>query len=169
MTLHSLDGPSRGTLFFLAALLLILAGCDYSRMKDQEAVQTYKKQLPEMPEGTIPVQGGVAEIRAADPLEMKNPFPHTQEMIAKGETAYGHFCIMCHGPRADGNGTVGQSFYPLPTDLGSSHVQEHTDGELFHKISFGYKRHPPLGYTVSEPDRWAIIHFMRSLDHQKDS
>ncbi len=168
MTLRPLHHPFGGILFILAALF-ILAGCDYARMKEQEAVKTYKTQLPDMPEGTIPVEGGVAELRASDPRELTNPFPHSRELIAQGKTAYGHYCIMCHGPRADGNGTVGQSFFPLPTNLGTAHVQEHTDGELFYKISFGYKRHPPLGYTVPESDRWAVIHFMRSLGSGEDS
>ncbi len=37
----------------------ILPACDYGRMNEQEAVQTYRVQLPPMPERTIPISGGV--------------------------------------------------------------------------------------------------------------
>jgi hypothetical protein len=58
---------------------------------------------------------------------------------------------------------VGQSFAPLPTDLADPRVQAQADGELFAKVSLGYRRHPPLADTVSEPDRWAVIAYVRSL------
>jgi hypothetical protein len=42
-------------------------------------------------------------------------------------------------------------------------VQQQRDGKLFYRISFGYKRHPPLSRTVSEEDRWAIVHYIRTI------
>jgi hypothetical protein len=42
-------------------------------------------------------------------------------------------------------------------------VQKQSDGELFVKISLGFGRHPPLANTVSEPDRWAVVNYIRSL------
>ena len=70
---------------------------------------------------------------------------------------------MCHGPKYDGNGTVGQSFKPLPTSLTSPKVRDKSDGELFIGLTFGFERQPPLADTVSTEDRWAVIHFLRSL------
>ncbi len=163
MTRHIRNTSPMGFLCLLAAFALVLSGCDYARMKEQEAVKTYKTQLPEMPGESIPVGGGIAVLRASDPRSLENPHSFSPELVLQGEAAYRAYCIMCHGPKANGSGTVGQSFYPLPTNLRDPHVQEQTDGELFYKISFGYKRHPPLGYTVSLEDRWAIVHFIRSL------
>lgn len=157
----------RATSLFCMALFIVsvmaLFGCDYARMKDQEAVQTYKQGLPEMPKRTIPVDDGSEVYRVMDPQSITNPLPLTAETVALGKQGYGYFCIMCHGPKADGNGTVGQSFYPLPTNLASAYVQDQSDGQLFYKLSFGYKRSPPLAYTISEQQRWAIIHFLRTL------
>jgi cytochrome c len=156
---------------FLCVILLLpfqlLPGCDYARMKDQESVRTYEAEPPEMPVQSIPVSGGVAQLRNADPQKMKNPLPATDEVIARGKTNYGYFCVMCHGPKGDGRGTVGQSFFPLPTDLRSAYVRNQSDGLLFYRISLGFKRHPPLYRTVSSEDRWAILHYLRSLREEK--
>ncbi len=145
------------------ALTHLFAGCDYARMKDQESVRTYESQMPEGVEGTIPVGGGIAVLKSEDPAKVRNPLPSTPEVIERGRTAYGYFCVMCHGPKLDGNGTVGQSFSPLPADLISPYVQQQNDGTLFYRISLGYKRHPPLASTVAVEDRWAVMAYIRSV------
>jgi mono/diheme cytochrome c family protein len=147
----------------LLSALTTFWGCDYARMNEQEALQTYREQLPEMPENSVPMTGGLQTLRKADPEKMRNPLPFNTASIQQGREGYGHHCIMCHGPRADGNGTVGQSFYPLPTDLRRSPVQQQSDGRLFFTLTFGFKRHPALGFMLTEQDRWAIICYLRSL------
>jgi hypothetical protein len=42
-------------------------------------------------------------------------------------------------------------------------VQGQKDGELFLKISLGYKRQPPLYATIAAEDRWAVITYLRAL------
>jgi mono/diheme cytochrome c family protein len=148
------------TLFILGTSLL---ACDYGRMKDQEAVQTYKVELPEMPENTVPATGGIQVIKESSPDKLHNPLPLSQELLDRGKGGYGNYCIMCHGSKFDGNGTVGQSFYPLPTNLKSPYIQDQNDGKLFYTITFGLNRHPGLGFMISETDRWAIVHYLRSL------
>ncbi|MGZ3494769.1 MAG: c-type cytochrome [Thermodesulfobacteriota bacterium] len=149
--------------FFLAWIPLVYVGCDYARMKDQESIRTYEAEPPEMPARTIPVSGGSEVLKNSKPEDLHNPLLGKQEVLERGRLAYGYFCIMCHGQQFDGNGTVGQSFSPLPTDLKSPNVRQQSDGELFYKISFGYKRHPALASTVSEEDRWAILRYIRSI------
>ncbi|NWF53303.1 MAG: cytochrome c [Syntrophaceae bacterium] len=150
-------------IFSFWAAILFSPGCDYGRMSDQESIRPYETRLPPMPEGPIPREGGIETLRASRPDALRNPLPSTASSLNQGKQAYGHYCIMCHGPRGDGNGTVGQSFAPLPSNLGASSVQGQSDGELFYKISLGFGRHPPLADTVSEGDRWAVIHYLRSL------
>ncbi len=141
----------------------ILCGCDYARMKDDEARQTYETQFPEMPTKAIPVSGGLQVLRETDPETLKNPLPFNEATVERGRVAYFRYCAQCHGKKADGNGTVGQSFAPLPSNLASAEVQEHSDGLLFVRLSLGFKRQPPLAATVAEEDRWAVIHYIRSL------
>jgi len=158
--------PSSRNIFF-CLLFLLACGCDYGRMYDQESVRTYETAIPEMPEGVLPVHGGTWALKMADPRGLSNPLPRNADTLEQGEDAYKYFCIQCHGPLADGFGTVGQSFAPLPTNLKDKAVQRQTDGQLFVKIGLGYRRHPPLASTVSEEDRWALVHFLRNLETKK--
>ncbi len=151
-------------IFLFVLFFLFCGGCNYARMYDQESVRTYETPIPEMPEGTIPIHGGTESLKMADARGLRNPLPGNPDSLEQGKEAYKYFCIQCHGPRADGNGTVGQSFAPLPANLKGKAVQRQTDGELFVKISLGYRRHPPLASTVSDEDRWAVVHFIRGLE-----
>lgn len=144
-------------------VVLTLLGCGYGRMKDDEALQTFEAPLPEMPKRAIPVSGGIEVLRQSIPDEIKNPVAMSVESVERGKERYGFYCVQCHGPKADGFGTVGQSFAPLPTDLTGSYVQDQTDGSLFYKISLGFNRHPPLAATIAVENRWAIINYLRSL------
>ena len=77
--------------------------------------------------------------------------------LEAGKTGYLTYCAQCHGKYHDGNGTVGQSFEPLPTDLRSDKVQSQADGELFKTISYGLEssgRQPALATTIAIPERW---------------
>jgi mono/diheme cytochrome c family protein len=147
-------------------LLLVcgfIGGCDYARMKDDEAVNTFQTTMPAMDRKAVPVGGGEELLKETDPDTLENPVPAGKGSVARGRTAYGYYCVQCHGPNGEGFGTVGQSFSPLPTNLRDGLVQEQSDGMLFYTISLGYKRHPPLARTVAPEDRWAIINYIRSI------
>jgi len=158
---------SKGQLIFvliaLGFLLPVVSGCDYGRMYDQEDIKTYGAQIPEMPQETIPIGGGIQILKTSDSKNLKNPLTYGKKSVDRGNKTYFFFCVQCHGPNADGNGTVGQSFAPLPANLAGQVVQGQSDGELFYKISLGYRRHPPLATTISEEDRWAVVNYLRSL------
>jgi len=152
--------------FFCLLFILLSAsiwGCDYARMYDQESVRTYKKEMPPMDERTIPIKGGFQDLLTADPKTLHNPVPPTRVSLEEGRRAYGYFCMQCHGPNRDGLGTVGQSFSPLPTDLGSLGVRSQADGEIYARIRLGYKRHPQLYTTVAETDTWAVVNYIKSF------
>ncbi|SPF50902.1 conserved exported hypothetical protein [Syntrophobacter sp. SbD1] len=152
-------------LAFIALLVfaaVALSGCYYSEMRDDEAVQAYNQEFPQMPKKTIPVDGGNWVERQADPTELANPLSGDARIITWGYERYRFYCVQCHGPRLDGMGTVGQSFAPLPADLKSSVVQDQSDGEIFYQIRFGFNRHPALYATVTDDETWAIVRYMRS-------
>jgi mono/diheme cytochrome c family protein len=139
----------------------------YERMKDQESFRPYEARMPGVSPGAVPaMDGNVAgeeQYRSAPMGSLKNPLPADKATIARGELAYEYFCIMCHGSKYNGDGTVGQSFAPHPTDLRSPYVQQMSADELFRSISYGIQRHPPMFYTVSVEDRWALIRWIQSL------
>ncbi len=144
-------------------LLPLVWACDYGKMKQDEAVHAYRAHEPEMPSKTIPIDGGIEILRQSDPDELINPIAYNDESVQHGKEAYGYYCIQCHGSLADGRGTVGQSFAPLPADLKDPNVRDQSDGSLFYRISLGFNRHPPLWDTVAGNDRWAVVNYIRSL------
>jgi len=83
-------------------------------------------------------------------------------LAAKGEKEYRAFCFHCHGPNLDGLGTVGQSFFPLPTNLTDEKTTRMTDNELFALISYGGKKAPALASSMSVESREAVIQYIRS-------
>lgn len=138
----------------------------FGRMRETPAVRPQEEPLLVMETGLVPFKGGEMTYRVSDPKALAAPFPmDTPEVIERGKTGYFTYCAQCHGTRFDGNGTVGQSFYPLPTDLRSRKVQSKSAGALFYEISYGIPggRQPALDTTIDADDRWRIVAFIRSL------
>lgn len=141
----------------------------YERMSDQESFRPYEARMPGVAPGAVPSGEGEERYKAAPLGSLENPLPAAGEVIAQGELAYGYYCIQCHGSRYNGDGTVGQSFAPLPTDLRSPYVQQMSADELFRSISYGIQRHPAMAYTVSAEDRWALIRWIQSLGVREET
>jgi len=142
----------------------------YGRMRETPAVRPHEEPLLIMATGVVPVSGGEMHYRTQKPddlkssLEMNNP-----ETINRGQAVYFNYCAQCHGKNHNGNGTVGQSFAPLPTDLRSAKVQDSSAGVLFKNISYGVPdgRQPPLHATITVDDRWRVISYVKSLGVRK--
>jgi mono/diheme cytochrome c family protein len=138
----------------------------YGRMWETPAVRPLEEPALFMPHGNIPRSGGEALLRATPPEQLSFPREmNPPESIKKGKNLYFTFCAQCHGTNLDGNGTVGQSFHPLPTDLKSQKVQSLSEGTLFKSISYGVPegRQPPLAGTIDVAERWSIVVYVKSL------
>ena len=138
----------------------------YGRMRETPAVRPYEEPLLIMEAGLVPVNGGEAVYRTTAGIHLMPPLKmRDATVIARGKAVYLTFCAQCHGYNYDGNGTVGQSFKPLPTDLRSAKVQSTFEGELFKSISYGIPggRQPALETTVKIDDRWHVIAYIKSL------
>jgi mono/diheme cytochrome c family protein len=135
-------------------------------MRETPVVKEHEEPLLLMEEGLVPVSGGEAAFRAIDGHRLRAPVDMTgAEAVEAGEKAYRTYCAQCHGTDHDGNGTVGQSFHPLPGDLRSLKVQSMPEGVIFKEVSYGIPngRQPPLATTVSVTDRWHVIAYIKSL------
>jgi mono/diheme cytochrome c family protein len=162
--------------FFIVVVILALAAYyfliyydnnfRYGRMRETPAVRPLEEPVLVEEAGLVPVNGGEAVYRVTPGSELTPSVDMTQPaVIARGENVYRIYCAQCHGYNFDGNGTVGQSFAPLPTDLRSTKVQNSLPGELFKSISYGIPdgRQPPLHGTITFEDRWKVIAFVKSL------
>ena len=138
----------------------------YGRMRETPAVRPYEKPLLIKEVGLVPANGGEAIYRISAGTDIESPINMTQpDIIARGKGVYLIYCAQCHGHKHDGNGTVGQSFAPLPTDLRSAKVQGSPTGVLFKNISYGVPdgRQPPLHSTITVDDRWKVVAYLKSL------
>ena len=141
----------------------------YGRMRETPAVRPHEDPLLIMVKGIVPISGGEAVYRATAGVNLISPLNMSQpSVIDRGRAVYLTYCAQCHGYKYDGNGTVGQSFQPLPTDLSSPQVQSKPDGELFKSVSYGVPsgRQPALETTITIDDRWHVIAFVKSLGNR---
>ena len=152
------------------AITLYDESMQVGRMWETPAVKPHEEPIPVTAATMVPFDGGEALLRAADPDAMQAPFPLDDvRTIAQGQRGYRFYCIQCHGKYHDGNGTVGQSFAPLPGDLRSIRVQSMMPGRLFHEISYGIPggRQPALSTTASVAERCQIIGYVKSLGRRQ--
>jgi mono/diheme cytochrome c family protein len=104
---------------------------------------------------------GAWEAPAAEKAR-KNPLPPGAEALAKGKQVVQLNCVACHGSGGKGDGAAAQALNPKPADWTSPAVQAEPDGELFWKISNGRGAMPPWKH-LPEAERWAMVHYIRSL------
>jgi mono/diheme cytochrome c family protein len=162
--------------FLIVVAILILAAYHtliyydnnfrYGRMRETPAVRPYEEPLLIKEAGLVPFNGGEAIYRVSAGIDLNSPIDRAQAaVIARGKAVYLIYCAQCHGYNHDGNGTVGQSFAPLPADLRSAGVQDSPTGVLFKNISYGIPdgRQPPLHATITVDDRWKVVAFVKSL------
>ena len=138
----------------------------YGRMRETPAVRPHEDPLLTMEDGIVPISGGEAVYRISSGIDLTAPVMMTESaVVARGKSVYLIYCAQCHGYNHDGNGTVGQSFSPLPTDLRKAEVQYKPEGMLFKSVSYGVPggRQPALHTTVTIEDRWRVVAYIKSL------
>ena len=98
----------------------------------------------------------------------KNPVAATAESLATGAKLFQRNCAVCHGETGDGKGPWQDILTTQPgnfTDAGR--MAEHTDGELFWKISTGREQMPAFEKKLSEQKRWQLVNYLRALARSK--
>ena len=157
-----------GVIIFAVYEALIWYDTDfrYGRMWETPVVKPHEEPMLVMNEKAVPLHDGEALFRATPAEALKSPLSGADsEVFKSGKVSYLLHCAQCHGKNYDGNATVGQSFFPLPTDLRSAKVQSLSDGAFFKEISYGIPggRQPPLATTIAPMDRWRIVAYIKSL------
>lgn len=160
------------------AFLMVAAACGYfaftaydnrfpfGRMWETPGVRPHEEPIAYMAPGRVPWDGGEAEYRLVSGESLVSPVSVDDvDAVKQGRSLYRTYCMQCHGEYYDGNGTVGQSFAPLPGDLMSPRIQSLPDGVIFQEISYGKPggRQPALATTISVDNRWRITAYIKSL------
>lgn len=95
--------------------------------------------------------------------KLYSPLVASPKAKALGKANYGVFCEGCHGPKADGGGTLAVRFSIPVADLTTPQIRHESDGELFWKLSHGWGAMPMWSGVLTDEDRWQLIAFIRSL------
>lgn len=131
------------------------------RMAVQQHLREFQMNLPPRPAGTVTVRR--PDLTAAESDGLKNPLQANVANLTRGKVYYQYYCIFCHGDTGAGNGPVGQSYTPVPTDLRSEKVARYADGELLRAMLTGVGHEPVLERVVPPEHRWYLVLFVRTL------
>lgn len=99
-----------------------------------------------------------------------NPISINDAVLARGKDRYTIYCVPCHGELGNGKGIAASYFatakHPVPSYYDQRLVNE-KDGYFFDVITNGKNANQggmfPYASRVHIADRWAIIHYIRSL------
>jgi thiosulfate dehydrogenase len=96
----------------------------------------------------------------------RNPLGHGPDVVVQGKTAFGAYCIVCHGLDGQNTGVpfAAQMSPPVPS-LVSKPVQDYTDGQLKWIIENGVSPSgmPASRGILSDEEMWSIVVYLRHL------
>src|SRR2546425_5256596 len=115
-----------------------------------------------VPRGFTPYRYGVEDSLAAQ-RDLVNPLPRTAAVLERGERVFMTYCVVCHGPKGDGQGYIVPKF-PMPPSLLSQKVTGWSDGRIYHVITRGQNLMPNYASQILPEDRWSVIHYVRVLE-----
>lgn len=125
----------------------------------------------------VPVNGAVPyyyedtepERERATAEIIDNPYPITEEGLAKGKDLYNKFCGICHGEKGDGLGYLvadenPNAAYPAaPANFLLDQFLEASNGRYYHAIMYGKNVMGGYADKISYEERWQVIHWIRAL------
>ncbi len=128
------------------------------------------------PNGHVPYYYGDTEeerIRATREIT-RNPFPITEDGLARGKELYNIYCGICHGEKGDGLGYlvreadpakgITAGVYPAaPANFLLDTFVNSTVGRFYHGIMYGKNVMGGYPDKLSYEERWQVIHYIRSL------
>ena len=96
---------------------------------------------------------------------IKNPVDKADlaNSIARGAKIFKTRCMICHGPKGQGDGIGGKALNPKPQNLTLAMVQSQTDGEIFWKVTNGRNDMIKWGPILSEAQRWDLVNYVKTL------
>ena len=99
---------------------------------------------------------------------LTNPLLAEAAVLTHGAELYTLYCATCHGDTGQGDGPGAVNLNPQPAPLAQT-GQRVSDAYLFWRISDGGQVEPfnsampPWRFSLSESDRWSLVHYLRSL------
>jgi mono/diheme cytochrome c family protein len=139
---------------------LMLAACD-SGTEDSRAVSSTRAVMrPHVP---VP-PGAVPRGAAAQNAALAAPGPAvTPALISRGKERFLAFCSPCHGAAGLGDGVVVSRGFPRPPSYHEERLKAAPPDYIVGVITSGRGAMYPYAERVPPEDRWAIAHYIKTL------
>ena len=138
----------------------LLAACDTGTEQRESVAATRNVQRPYTP---VP-PGSIARGTAAQAAALAPPGPEvTPALVSRGEERFQAFCSPCHGLSGRGDGTVVSRGFPPPPSYHEERLRTLAPDQIVQVITHGKGRMFPYADRVMPEDRWAIAHYVKSL------
>lgn len=139
-------------------LLVFVAACSLQRMQEQPRCE---------PDGTLDGQpcdlrapAGIVAWSAAD----EPPPQVTRALVDRGRDRYDRFCAACHGRSGDAQTEGNRSMHGRIPSLLAPAIVALPDERVLDAIAAGRGDMPKQ--PLAPRDRWAVLHYVRVLQHR---
>lgn len=93
-----------------------------------------------------------------------NPVKSSPAVLAAAKKIYVEMCEQCHGEKGKGDGSEAMMYSVKPANFTDKPMMdEMSDGEIFYKMSEGRRPMPTFKNTLTEEQRWHMVHFVRTF------
>ena len=113
----------------------------------------------------VPQLTGQEWVIPAEQSALSSPSDYNLDNVKRGKEIYNRNCKSCHGDPGKNNPLT---LVPMPVDIASESMQANSEGALFYKMTVGKGVMPPFGTTVSEDDRWNLVHFIKNYSPARE-
>jgi high-affinity iron transporter len=112
---------------------------------------------------------GRAAVLAALLLAAPRPPKKTPQLLDQGRTTYEIYCIACHGPRGEGDGSVAPTLKPRPRNFRTEPFRQGAKvPQIFATLSKGVPGTAMVKFTnLSDDERRALSWYVLDLRSQK--
>ncbi|MBF8304710.1 MAG: putative cytochrome c subfamily [Dehalococcoidia bacterium] len=155
--------------------MFVLSGCSTGAypldvFPEGHYQQSFRSQEPprlQPPTDSVPITGKEVTYNFSEAGNLVNPVSASNEIMVKANQLYQLNCAVCHGASGRGDGPMTTYFQqagaPPPIDYVSPRVKSRKEGELFWIITNGLGTMPRFGPLLTAEERWALVHFIRSV------
>jgi mono/diheme cytochrome c family protein len=129
------------------------------RMKNQPSIKNYQAQM------FLPGPNSIA-LNEQKKSGQIVPISMNKKNIKIGQYAYNYYCTFCHGDKGNGEGPVGKSYTPVPSNLSNTKIQNYSDDELVKAILNGKGHEPVLSNIINDEYLPYLVLYVRSFANQ---